>query len=99
MPREISEHDATLAVEAAAKADYERVAKQMLERHGEVATPWDETTPQLKLRWRQEVLDLVWAALGALPDQRHTAWLEGYVAAENDRLGSATPNPYPAEEA
>lgn len=96
MAREISEHDATVAVEAAARADYEHVAKQMLERDGATAPPWDEVKPELKLRWRQEVLDLVWAALGALPDQRHTAWLEGYVASKTSLEADA--NPYPAQE-
>jgi len=102
MAREISEHDATLAVDAAARAAYEARAKEMLDAHDEHATPWDEATPALKLAWRNSVLKPVWAALGALPDQRRAAWAEGYDHAWHNWTGTHDPgdhaNPYPAEE-
>jgi len=96
MAREISEHDATLAVEAAAKADYEAIAEPG-------SMPWEDVPPTIKLALRKRVLPLVWAALGALPDQRRTAWAEGYDKAWHNWTGTHDPgdhaNPYPAEEA
>lgn len=102
MAREISEHDATLAVDAAAQAAYERLGNDMLQRNGEKVTPWAETNALLKHRWRSEVLPMVWAALGALPDQRHAAFEEGWAHAWtplSPRDLNDSQNPYPAEEA
>lgn len=90
MAREVSEHDATLAVEAAAKAEYERVAEPG-------SMPWEDVPATIKLALRQHCLGIVWAALGALPDQRHTAWLEGLYCGL--RQGHEDDNPYPAPEA
>lgn len=109
MAREISEHDATLAVDAAAQAVFAASRKAVFDTlPPETAArlaDWDGIGPVQQLEWRQQVLPLVWAALGALPDQRHTAWLEGHQAGLDDGnrwydgiMNQDAVNPYPAEE-
>lgn len=94
MAREISEHDATLAVDAAAKHIYEtKIRPNTLS----ILPDWEDFSAVQKRNLKDQVLGIVWAALGALPDQRHTAWLEGCLARDNGR--DAGDNPYPAEEA
>jgi hypothetical protein len=87
-----TEHEATVAVEAAARAAFRvqlaETAEQTqisIERYSD----WDDIGPVAQLGWRQQVLPLVWAALEAIPDRRHEAWLLGHLAPNN------AVNPYP----
>lgn len=75
------ESDATVAVEAAAKAAWEASTPASL-----IGIPlkWDELSPLDKSTIRNTVLPLVWAALSALPDPRYGAWNEGYHAGYED---------------
>jgi len=99
MAREISEHDATLAVEAAARKMFEDAKPSTF------LARWEDLHPTAQLEFRQAVLPVVWAALGALPDQRHAAWAEGFMMGHpnsthpDDLHTLASENPYPAEEA
>lgn len=93
MPSEISEHAATLAVDAAARYVYTR----SVANYAAQVPPYEELDATRKLEVRESVLGIIWAALGALPDQRHTAWLEGLYCGL--RQGYEDDNPYPAEEA
>lgn len=55
-----TEHELTVAVDAAAKV-----------LHGDVTQePWDDLTPLEQLEVRETVLPCIWAALRALPDRR-----------------------------
>ena len=78
MPREISEHDATVAVEAAAKHVYETTIKP---NTLSMLPDWDDLPAVHKRNLKEQVLGIVWAALGALPDQRHLAYEEGWAKA------------------
>lgn len=85
------EADATMAVEAAAKAYYDSVSK------APDAPAWDDLDVMVKLDVRNAVLSVVWAALKALPDPRHGAFLEGYDKAWRNWTGdhaAIVPNPY-----
>ena len=59
-----SEHDATVAVDAAARKLYESVFDGE-----EEARPFDDLDPLQKRHLREQVLPFVWAALEALPDR------------------------------
>lgn len=91
------ESDATVAVEAAAKAAWEASTPASL-----IGIPlkWDELSPLDKSAIRNTVLPLVWAALSALPDPRHGAWEEGFASAAYDfeagEIERDVPNPYPS---
>lgn len=82
-----TEEHATLAVEAAAKALFEqgrrRAADLLPPQVAARLSVWDDISALEKNEWRQQVLEVVWPSLQALPDPRYTAWLEGYVAADN----------------
>lgn len=90
-----TEAAATAAVEAAARKVYEI----SVANHREVAPPdtqfaeYDDLDPMLKLAYREAALPTVWAALQALPDPRHAAWEQGYIAADNGRSEDASPYP------
>lgn len=90
-----TEHEATVAVDAAARAAYDEEAA----RAREILPPeaaasiieWDDLTALDKNDWRESVLKLVWAALAALPDRRRGAWEEGY---HESFLNADAVNPY-----
>lgn len=112
MAREISEHDATLAIDAAARELFAQQRKMTLDilppGASDRLSDWDGIGPVQQLQWRQNVLLVVRAALGALPDQRRAAWAEGYMAGSSDGAFEASGsgrieglvyphiNPYPA---
>lgn len=87
----------TTMVDAAAKGAYQRMLNSPIVAELSIKPPeWDELPPLEMNRWRQHVLPTVWDAVEAMPDIRHTVWLEGYIAADNGR--SESTNPYPAPE-
>lgn len=85
---------ATEAVEAAARKAFEegrREAANLLPVPvADRLDQWDELSPLLKRQWGELVMPIVWAALEAVPDQRHEAWLVGHLAP------SGAVNPYPS---
>lgn len=90
-----TEHEGTVAVDAAARRLYDRVPGPC--GHGEdcagdgpdcwedkAAKPVFDDLPLLaRNELREHVLPVVWAALQALPDRRRTAWAEGLKAGED----------------
>lgn len=95
-----TEHEATVAVDAAARALWASVNAQMQLP----LPPFDQLSPLEQNHFREDALPLVWAALGALPDRRREGWETGLQAgigaAGSVPSGStyAMPeNPYPAE--
>lgn len=93
------ESDATVAVDAAARKLYDDMVAEhhKLSNEGPFFPHWDLLEPTTKLGYRQQVLTVVWAALSALPDPRHTAWLEGLYCGL--RQGYEDDNPYAEPEA
>jgi hypothetical protein len=97
----VNENDATLAVNAAAQkifAEGRQQAYDALERSGRLdqanrLAQWEELPPLVQNQYRDAVLSTVWAALEALPDNRRTIWLEGYIAADNGRDEETCPYP------
>lgn len=94
--KNLTDHELTVAVDAAARAGWE-VTRTKLERINvsdvAVPPPFDELHRLTQNEIRESVLAPVMAALEALPDRAHTAWLEGYVCADNG--GDVEKNPYP----
>ena len=92
------EADATIAVEAAAKAQYDALVTKRREIFppSVVFPDWDDLDMVMKRNIKDEVLVPVWAALSALPDPRYTSWLEGLYCGL--REGYEDDNPYPEPE-
>lgn len=92
-----TEAAATAAVDAAAAAAHKLGRDALLETLPPSTAArlpkWEDELPPVKMQWRQRVLPIVWAALEALPDPRHTAWLEGLYCGL--RRGYEDDNPYP----
>jgi len=93
----ISENDATVAVDAAARRAFEigreDAARLLLPSEQAKLSQWDDLPPLLKNQWRDGVLHIVWAALEALPEPRRNAWLEGFYANEVGIREEACPHP------
>lgn len=89
------EGDATVAVDAAARKAFENMMAERAKAYpeGVVMPTWDDLDATDKLKVREGVLDIVWAALSALPDPRHMTWLEGLYCGL--RQGYEDDNPYP----
>lgn len=89
--------DLTRAVEAAAQKAFEisraEVADILPPKTAANLPHWDQVRPVEKLQWRQKVLPLVEAAVGALPNRERGLWLEGYYA--NDAGIHEDACPYP----
>lgn len=94
---------ATKAVDAGARASYERAVAN----YADEVPSWADLDPIQKLALRESVLPLIWAALTDLPDPRYAAWEEGRAAGSSDTAfeseGYGTPpssypheNPYPS---
>lgn len=73
---------ATKAVDAAARDAFERFK----EADGGITLDWDDLDAVTKLRFRESVLPIVWAALTSLPDPRYAAWEEGKIAGADDAM-------------
>lgn len=83
-----TEHQLTVATQAAARAHFHRFATLA----GEVDPDWDALHPVTRQEIMQTVLPIVHDALLALPDPRRVAWLDGHVASH---LGlPMEPTPY-----
>lgn len=94
-----TEHAATVAVDAAARAAYEADVEQRRKVFppGVRFRTWEQYPADKKLEIRQAVLPIVWAALAALPDPRHGAWAEGREAGYDDAMYEERGvGPYPA---
>ena len=78
-----TEHEGTVAVDAAARKFWELQERAIHEQtNGAVTGPsWEQLNHLKRNEVRQHVLPLVWAALEALPDRRADAWDEGWRAA------------------
>lgn len=94
-----TEDAATKAVDAAARAAYEAGVKARREVFPPSATfpEFDELSANEKVTVKNGVLPWVWAALEALPDPRHGAWVEGLYCSL--RHGYEDDNPYPEPSA
>jgi len=90
-----TEHEGTVALDAAARLYLETQVP------GE---KWDNLDAVQRQAVKQMLLPMVWAALEALPDRRHSAWAEGFKAGgpmhdvDLNDPDAHTRNPYPAEE-
>lgn len=84
-----TEAAATAAVDAAARRQYE------LAKHDDWPA-WKDLNPVHQLNIRDTVLQVVWAALTALPDPRYAAWEAGATSVELDGGLVFADNPYPA---
>lgn len=80
-----TEHEGTVAVDAAARVAYER---HRLDHR----TEFDDLDPHVQNMWRETVLAPVWAALEALPDRRAAVWDEGELAGR-DNANDGYPDP------
>lgn len=91
-----TEHEATVAVDAAARAAYAAYQNSLPE--GVTSPAFDDLDPMQRNRFREVVLPLVWPALEALPDRSAVAWDEGWRAAYADHRDKAyadhRDNPY-----
>lgn len=77
-----TEHEGTVAVDAAARKMHELQRESMLKTGLVPDLPtWDDLNQLSKNSYREGVLPAVWAALEALPDRRREAWAEGWRAA------------------
>lgn len=103
-----TEHEGTVAVDAAARSLYERMMAEA--RAGGFPMPrdipdFDDLDALSRNRWREQALPFVWAALSALPDRRREGWEAGLQAGidaaatvPHRGMTYAIPdNPYPAE--
>lgn len=96
----VSEHDATVAVEAAARKAYdtgrEEAVRRLAPEYVARLSDWDDISPFEKTQWRTLVLPTVWAALDALPDNRWAIWNEGrHALAVKCGCDVDVENPYP----
>jgi hypothetical protein len=99
-----TEHEGTVAVDAAARKLWELQEQAVYESTGgKVRGPSYDQLKQLKKNEvRQSVLPIVWAALEALPDRRADGWDEGYRSGFSNAMrrmsdepdAPETPNPY-----
>lgn len=81
-----TEHEMTVATDAAARAYFEEST-----RHLEPRPAFDDLKPMEKWQVRQHVMPLAVAAIQAIPDRRADAWDLGNAAAEDNPLAA---NPY-----
>ena len=100
-----TEHELTVAVEAAAKQTYEANLAEYARRHsaelmGHSPGPaWEEMSKAWQLPWREAALPVVQAILEALPNRARAAWREGYEAGEHyvSHGGPRDDNPHPED--
>lgn len=99
----VSEYEATIAVEAAARKVWETNSEgynATMERAGlPPALAWDDPNmnPLTKNEYRNAVLPIVWATLEALPDHRRDIWLAGYDAGSTSSGPLRHQCPFPEE--
>lgn len=75
-----TEHEATVAVEAAARVAWDRQRAEAERAGVPTLGDWEDIGALNQNYYREVVLPLVWAALEALPDRRAAAWDEGVEA-------------------
>lgn len=73
-----TEHEGTVAVDAAARVAWDRQRKAAESAGVTTAGDWENLNAMDQNYYREVVLPMVWAALEALPDRRADAWDEGY---------------------
>lgn len=89
-----TEAAATAALDAAAKAEWERAHAR-----AEVpAPPWEDAPIAMKNQIRNALLVIVWDALKGLPDPRRGPWSEGFSHGQihPESAEAYLDNPYPA---